>query len=147
MRTSIVFLASAFLLMPLFARADLAPRPDTYAGPASAQVAGLTFTHKRIRHIGPASAPENQRHPLGYGTYVFITDCDGSSENCSRAQQVSAVGGAVTKIDGVDVGDNVQTVEDALSQSGSHTLTVVPESDVIVQPDEPNEMSLDIDVP
>jgi hypothetical protein len=106
----------------------------------------LSFERKRIRHIGPASAPENQRHPLGYGTYVFLSDCDASSENCSRAQEADALGAAVTKVDGADIGDNVQALEDALG-SGDHTLTLVAASEVIVQTDEPKEISLSVNVP
>jgi hypothetical protein len=147
MRRALILAASALLIAaPMMARADLAPPPDTSTGPASAHVAGLSFERKRIRHIGPASAPENRRHPLGYGTYVFLADCDASSENCSRAQQADALGAAVTKVDGVEIGDNVQALQDALG-SGDHTLTLVAASDVIVQPDDPKEISLAVSVP
>ena len=143
MRVGMGFLASAILLVPLVARADLAPPPPPPSSPV--HLAGLSFETKRIRHIGPAGAPENQRHLLGYGTYVFLTDCDSGSENCARAQGAGALGAAVTKVDGNAVGDT-QALQDALG-SGDHTLTLVAASDVIVQPDAPNEISLDIDVP
>lgn len=153
MHTRTSFLAAAVLATAgafasfVPALADLAPRPDSYTGPASATVAGFTFEHKRIRHIGPASAPENQRHPLAYGTYVFLTACDSGSDACASATQNGAIGGAVVKVDGVDIGDNVQTVEDALANSGDHTLTVVAGPDVIVQPDQPREIEIAVSVP
>jgi hypothetical protein len=126
------------------ARADLAPPPPPPSTPV--HVAGLSFEAKRIRHVGPASVPENQRHPLGYGTYVFLTDCDASSDNCVRAQEAGALGAAVIKVDDVAIGDNAQALEDALG-SGDHTLTLVAASDVIVQPADPAEISLRVSVP
>ena len=144
MRRSIILAASAALFaIPLVARADLAPPPPLPSSPV--HVAGLSFEAKRIRHIGPASAPENQRHPLGYGTYVFLADCDSGSANCARAQEADALGAAVVKVDGAAV-DNAQALEDALG-SGDHTLTLIAASDVIVQPDEPKEISLSVSVP
>ena len=147
MQRALILAASALLIvMPKLARADLAPPPDTSSGPTSAHVAGLGFERKRIRHVGPASAPENQRHPLGYGTYVFLSDCSSGSTNYASAQEAGALGAAVTKVDGVDIGDNVQALEGALG-SGDHTLTLIAASDVIVQPDEPKEISLAVSVP
>jgi hypothetical protein len=143
MRIGMGLLASAIVFVPLLARADLAPPPPPPSSPV--HVGGLSFETKRIRHIGPASAPENQRHPLGYGTYVFLTDCESGSENCARAQEAGALGGAVTKVDGTAVSDS-QALEDALG-SGDHTLTLIAASDVIVQPDAPNEISLVVSVP
>ena len=145
-RTLILAVSALFIAVPMLARADLAPPPDTYTGPASAHIADLSFERKRIRHFGPASAPENRRYPQGYGTYVFLADCNASSENCSRAQEANALGAAVTKVDGVEIGDNVQALQNALD-SGDHTLTLVAASDVIVQPDDPKEISLSVSVP
>jgi hypothetical protein len=143
-----VFLAATLaapFLGPMLANADIPPPPDPYSGPPSAHIAGLTFEHQRIRHVGPAGAPV--RHLLGYDTYVFLTNCDPKAPNCALAKKKGAVGGAVTKIDGVAIGDNVQKVIDALATNGKHSMAITLAADVIDQPAKPRTVILDVRVP
>jgi hypothetical protein len=146
MRANVVLLA-AILAGPFFgpARADIPPPPDPYSGPPSTHIAGLTFEHQRIRHIGPAGA--QVRHLLGYDTYVFLTNCEMKSPNCIAAKKKGAIGGAVTKIDNVAIGDNVQKVMDALATNGKHNLTITLAADVIDQPAKPRTVLLGVRVP
>jgi hypothetical protein len=138
-------LASASLLIAVPVQADIPPPPDPYSGPPSARIAGLTFEHQRIRHIGPAGAAV--RHLLGYDTYVFLTNCDAKSPNCAEAKKRGAIGGALTKIDGVAIGDNIQKVIDALATNGKHTLTITLGADIIDQPAKPRTATLAVRVP
>jgi hypothetical protein len=144
MRTNII-LAAAFAMAPALtaipADADIPPPPDPYTGPPSVHIGGLTFEHQRIRHVGPAGA--KLRHLLGYDTYVFLTNCDDpKSPNCAEAKKKNAIGGAVTKIDGVVIGDNVQKVIDALATNGKHALTITLGQDVIDQPAKPRTVTV-----
>jgi hypothetical protein len=138
-------LATAALLTAAPVQADIPPPPDAYSGPPSAHIAGLSFEHQRIRHVGPAGAAV--RHLLGYDTYVFLTNCEAKSPNCALAKKNGAIGGAVTKIDSVAIGDNVQKVTDALATYGKHTLTITLAADVIDQPAKPRTVMLDVSVP
>jgi len=149
MRTNIFLaatVATASVLIAMPAGADIPPPPDLYDGPPSAHIGGLTFEHQRIRHVGPAGA--KVRHLLGYDTYVFLTNCDDAkSPNCAEARKKNAIGGAVTKIDGVVIGDNVQKVIDALATNGKHALTITLGQDVIDQPATPRTVAVLVRIP
>ena len=98
------------ILAPLAARADVGPPPpDPYSGPAAVRVAGLTFKHVRGYHE----------------FYVVLTDCEAKSPNCTRAKKTGAVGGKVTKIDGVAVEGDATKIGMALGYRGKHTLTIM----------------------
>ncbi len=140
----IVLFSAGILAAQTPAKADIPPPPDEYSGPPSAHIAGLTFEHQRIRHVGPADVPEDQRHLLGYDSYVFLTDCEAKLPVCAQAKRVGAIGGAVTRIDGVVIDDNVQKVIDALATIGKHHLTIALGADVIDESAQPRTVTLDV---
>lgn len=110
MRTLVATAMFAFqILVPLAAEADVGPPPpDPYSGPAAVHAASLTFKHVRGYHE----------------FYVVLTDCEFKSPNCARAKKAGAIGGKVTKIDGVAIEGDAEKIGMALGHRGKHILTI-----------------------
>jgi hypothetical protein len=107
MRVSYLLPAAMLAILPMLARADVPPPPDTYFGPRTAHVAGLTFERREVTAQGYwhyLGSVLNDRNPLDYaGKWIFLTDCDAHEINCKQAKRAGAIGGAVQKVDGADI--------------------------------------------
>ncbi len=97
------WIAALSAFAPMLAWADIAPPPDTYAGPSSVHVAGLTFERRSFERRVPLMAMGKDHDPFDWGGHwLFLTSCDDKAPNCVLAKAKGALGGAVTQVDGKD---------------------------------------------
>ncbi len=117
------------LIATVAARADIPPPPDDYSGPASATVAGLTFSHQQLQRRTYLRDWGEDPNPFDRGgTFVILTGCTTGHPNCARATKLGVIGGIVKAVDGSDPDADVAAVEKAFT-AATKTVTLTLDVD------------------